>query len=386
MSEDDDEESEKHKVTLDPYGHESGGSCCHGEDDESFPGARDDEEEDIDEEELLRRSIPINSITTATQQSNPPPVLTTREHASPHRQKRIHPAQFRDIGTEQSFTYESKRSIAYQNHEYEVINRAKTGTQNTAAWLWTREFSKYASHWRTNNTCPLWCDDWFFADSAFSPAAYAHFIPGFSATFMVPAEKTGHSTIRFTSSIKPIALGGRVQYQFFYQKYAPFSRKGTDYHLAQDLTIDWDSPIFAAEIPISLEALHRNTPDGACLTAHSTNREPHQAAYVSACQLQQNQLWGLDTELRLRSFLAYDHCLNREPDDTLSLRRCDRSISQKWKWVENNLINRQGGYLSISPEGSLHTSWDPAELTAWHGFIRQPHSTDALHVDPAVKT
>ncbi|WP_211829291.1 leukocidin family pore-forming toxin [Kistimonas asteriae] len=365
MSDDDedDEGADQHKNSFDPYGHESGGSCCR-DDVITFPGTGG----------IVRSTLF-------------PSTLQKRQHTlSPHRQKRTRAAQFRDIGTEQSFTYESKRSIAYQNHEYEVINRAKTGIQNTASWLWTREFSKYASHWRTNNTCPLWCDDWFFADSAFSPAAYAHFIPGFSATFMVPAEKTGQSTIRFTSSVKPIALGGRVQYQFFYQKYAPFSRKGTDYHLAQDLTIDWDSPIFAAEIPISLEALHRNTPNGACLTAHSTNRESLEPASVSSCQLQPNQLWGLDTELRLRSFLIYDHCLNREPDDTLSLRRCDRSISQKWKWVENNLVNRQGGYLSISSEGSLYTSWQPAELTAWHGFIRQSHSSDALRVDPAVKT
>lgn len=390
---DGDEESGsgRHTISVDPYEQQPGKSCCHSKDDGTFPGTeKDDEEEDPDDEDEdapLRRSMPANPITTSAWQDNMSSSgLTDRQHTSLHGRRRVHAAaQFRNIGPGLSFTYESKRSIFYQNHEYEVINRTRAGTRSAASWLWTRNFSRHAGSWRTNDTCPLWCSDWFFADNAFSPAAYAHFVPGFSATFMVPAGKTGQSTIRFTSSIKPVALGGRVQYMFLYQKYAPFSRKGVEHHLVQDLVINWDSSAFAAEAPISLEALYQDTQDGACLTAHSASQESLQTAGISSCQLQQNQLWGFDTESRLRSFLAYDYCLDRKPDDTLSLRRCNLNSSQKWRWIENNLVNWQGGYLSISPEGSLHTSWTPSELTAWHGFIRQPHSANALRVDPGAK-
>ncbi|OQX35691.1 MAG: hypothetical protein B0D91_10385 [Oceanospirillales bacterium LUC14_002_19_P2] len=332
-------------IHLDHAGHGHEGSCCHTQEYE------DDSEEEVDLETLL-------------------------DQASNRKRSTYRTAQFRDL--EPSYSYKSERSIAYANYEYEVINLSRSYNTDTAAWIWSREFDKYAANWRTNNTCPLWCNDWFFDDREFSPAAYAHFTPGFSTTFMVPANKTGRSTIRFTSAITPVALGGRVQYQFFYQKYAPFSRKGMEHKLIQDITVDWDSSIFSAEIPISLEA-SIDTIDGACLTAPSLDNNDDAA--ISPCQFESNQIWGLDTEHRLRSFLAYNYCLNSNDNNTVSLHPCNHSAAQKWKWDDNTLSNPINGYLSISTEGRLMTRWNKAESTLWKSHIRKADITDALSIE-----
>ncbi len=376
-------------------------ACCHTE--ESFTAAHpllpseDDEDEDKDEsdayDDLIDSGNPIHHTQTSFHASSIYPrkysipvylsdinhSLTTSSSLFKHRA-----GKYRDMNSEQSFTYESKRAIAYQNYEYEVTNYANTHSHNTVSWRWSREFEKNASHWRTNNTCPLWCSDWFFSDNAFSAAAYAHFVPGFSATFMVPATKTGQSTIRFTSSVSPVALGGRVQYQLLYQKYAPFSRKGQDVQLTQNLTIDWSSPAFAAEIPISLEAVHLDDFKGTCLTVQVPLSL--MAVKLSHCQLKREQLWGFDKELRLHSLLSNDHCLTREPDDSLSLRSCNHSSTQKWQWMEKGLLNNQGGYLSVAKDGSLYTSWSPSDKAIWHGLIRKANVADTLTIQSDVST
>ena len=330
---------------LEHSDHGQDGGCCHTHE------AEDDSEEEVDLEALL-------------------------DQASNRKRTTFRTAQFRDL--EPSYSYKSERSISYTNYEYEVINLSRSYDTDTAAWIWSREFDKYAANWRTNNTCPLWCSDWFFDDREFSPAAYAHFTPGFSASFMVSANKTGRSTIRFTSAITPVALGGRVQYQFFYQKYAPFSRKGMEHKLIQDLTIDWDSSIFAAEIPISLEA-SIDTADGACLTAPEFDDD--NIATISHCQFEPNQIWGLDTEHRLRSFLAHNYCLSSNDNNTVSLDLCNHGAAQKWRWDDNTLSNPISGYLNISADGRIMTSWNKAEATHWKSHIRKVDITDALSIE-----
>ncbi len=373
------------------------GPCCHTEEGFTSPqpllSSEDEEDEsDIDDDmndagNLIRHTrTGFHPSSTYPRKPSTETLYSDAHHTWTTSSSRMHyrTRKYRDMNTEQSFMYESKRAIAYQNHEYEVINYANTDSHNTVSWRWSREFEKNASHWRTNNTCPLWCNDWFFSDSAFSSAAYAHFVPGFSATFMVPATKTGQSTIRFISSISPVALGGRVQYQLLYQKYAPFSRKGQDVHLTQNLTIDWSSPAFSAEIPISLEAVHFDDFKGTCLTVQVP--QSIHTVKLSQCQLKREQLWGFDKELRLHSLLNNDHCLTREPDDSLSLRSCNRSAKQKWQWVEKGLQNSQGGYLSIAKDGSLYTSWSASDKTIWHGLIRQANVADTLTIEPDVST
>ncbi|GFR76412.1 cytolysin [Elysia marginata] len=192
------------------------------------------------------------------------------------------------------------------------------------------------------------------------------------------SNKASHNAKYIRITMDPGSNAGAGWHLFFYQKYAPFSRKGMEHKLIQDITVDWDSSIFSAEIPISLEA-SIDTIDGACLTAPSLDNNDDAA--ISPCQFESNQIWGLDTEHRLRSFLAYNYCLNSNDNNTVSLHPCNHSAAQKWKWDDNTLSNPINGYLSISTEGRLMTRWNKAESTLWKSHIRKADITDALSIE-----
>ncbi|MCK5894385.1 MAG: leukocidin family pore-forming toxin [Endozoicomonadaceae bacterium] len=306
-----------------------------------------------------------------------------------------------------SVAYSSSRKITYRNHEYEVYNRSRSGSRgDMAAWEWSRGFERDSDSWRTNNTAPLWCGDWFFSDHVFSPIAYTGFSPGFSATFMVSGDKTGHSKIRFTSSVTPVALGGRVQYMGLHQKYAPHSQRGSNHSLTQILSIDWDSTVFAKETPISLKSYRKSLYTDSCLTAHISAIGIDGTVNVGQCDSQKHQTWGLDAEQRLHSFAAYDYCLSRKGDDSVILSHCDHSSAQKWIWVNKRFASMQGGYLSIladddsddsdDSDGSGYNdesnesndSRDDGELviskaasrTYWRSVIRPIDISDALNI------
>ncbi|OQX35689.1 MAG: hypothetical protein B0D91_10375 [Oceanospirillales bacterium LUC14_002_19_P2] len=290
------------------------------------------------------------------------------------------PLGFSGITPGLSFTYTSERAISYNNHEYELINLSRAGTTDKAAWIWSREFDKYAKLWRTQRTCELWCQDWFYDDVAFSAAAYSSFTPGFSATFQAPADKTDISVIEFESAIKPVALGGRVQYAFLFQHYTPWGMKGTKYSFRQNLTVNWGATFFNAEIPTSLEAYKESSTNGLCLEVIDSKTAAGSKVGIAECTFEQNQIWGMDSELRYKSFLAPNRCLTREGHETLTIRPCSHAANQKWDWNDDRLYNNLGGAMTITDDGRVIACPHTQTPTAWRNFIRKPQVAGTLTV------
>lgn len=273
------------------------------------------------------------------------------------------------------------RAVIYKNYEYAIINRSIDDVTATASWLWTREFDKYSDGWRTNRICSLWCSDPFFDDNTFTPAAYAHFSPGFSATFRAPADKIDQSTIKFTGSANVVALGGRVQYKFLLQHYAPWSRKGSHYSFVQNLRVNWGSTLFNPEIPVSIEAYKENSEMGLCLNIiESDIDEGVGQVDLYHCHFKTNQIWGMDSDNRYKSFLAQDLCLTREEDNSLSVQQCTHAANQKWEWQHDKLVSKLGGYLTASPDGSVRISDLNIETIQWRNFLRKPTPSDILSI------
>ncbi len=296
------------------------------------------------------------------------------------------PIGFSGLNMGLSFTYTSERAISYNNHEYELINLSRAGNTDKAAWIWSREFGKYAQHWRTNRTCELWCQDWFYDDVAFSAASYSSFTPGFSATFQVPAAKDNISTIEFESAIKPVALGGRVQYAFLFQHYTPWGYKGTKYSFKQNLEINWGATFFNAEIPVSIEAYKENSKDGICLEVIDSKTEAGSKVGIGDCHFKQNQIWGMDSEFRYKSFLAQDRCLTRKGHDTLTIQPCTHAANQKWEWNNEHIVNNLGGALTINNEGHVIACPHTETPTEWRNFIRKPDISGTMTVSALAVT
>lgn len=293
---------------------------------------------------------------------------------------------FSGINLGLSFTYSSERAISYSNHEYELFNLSRAGSTDKAAWVWSREFDKYASYWRTNRTCELWCQDWFYDDLAFSAAAYSNFTPGFSATFRVPASKADTSTLEFESAIKVVALGGRVQYAFLFQHYTPWGLKGTRYSFKQNLDVNWGASFFNAEIPVSIEAYKEGSEHGLCLEVTDSRTGPGSEVGVGACRFTQNQIWGQDSEFRYKSFLAPDRCLTRENHEKLTIRPCTHAANQKWEWKNEHLVSNQGGAMTIRNDNRVIACPHAPTPTEWRNFIRKPDITDAITVSALTMT
>lgn len=305
---------------------------------------------------------------------------------SPGMVGKTNPLGFSGLTAGLSLTYTSERAISYNNHEYELTNLSRAGQTDKAAWVWSREFDKYARHWRTQPTCELWCQDWFYDDVAFSAVAYSSFTPGFSATFQVPAEKTDTSIIEFESAIKAVALGGRVQYAFLFQHYTPWGMKGTKYNFRQNLSINWGAAFFNAEVPTSLEAYKESSVNGLCLEVKDSNTRAGSKVGMGNCTFEQNQIWGMDSDLRYKSFIAPDRCLTKESDESLSIRPCTHSANQKWSWQDDRLINNLGGAMTIAKNGNIVTDAQTPAPTPWRNFIRKPPIAGTLIVSPLVMT
>ncbi|WP_211829292.1 RICIN domain-containing protein [Kistimonas asteriae] len=277
--------------------------------------------------------------------------------------------------------FTTDRAVIYKNHEYTIINRSSDNHSATAAWLWSREFDKYSESWRTNSTCLLWCDDPFFNDNAFSPAAYAHFAPGFSATFKVPGDKNDHSSFLFSGTANVVALAGRVQYKFLLQHYAPWSRKGSVHHFAQRWEVNWGSAFFNSDLPMSIEASREESGSGLCLNiAESDIDEGVGSVNLYDCHFRSNQIWGVDSEDRYKTLLQDDLCLTREPDDTATVRSCSHAVNQKWEWEGNWLTSQQGGYLTAGTDGSIRITPNASEALEWRSYFRKADSTDTLSI------
>ena len=281
------------------------------------------------------------------------------------------------IDLSSAFTYSSIRSIQYNNYEYAVINQSKAGLTDVAKWIWTRNFQHTSQHWRSHVTCPLWCQDWFFKDSAFSPAAYAHFTPGFSATFMVPASKQNASSFIFSATIKPVALGGRVNYRFLFQEYSPWGQSGNAQTVSQLLTVKWGSPAFHPEAPVTLKLRHQNR----CLNVRENSYHDGSQVNLYKCRNLKSQLWGHDDSFRLKPHGAPGQCLTRTNDNALLLYSCSYAENQKWYWNHDRLMNSQDCYLSLINDDQLSTSCDEVKSSRWSLHIQNQDSHDTLLIN-----
>ncbi|WP_163835659.1 leukocidin family pore-forming toxin [Spartinivicinus ruber] len=278
-----------------------------------------------------------------------------------------------------SFSYNSQRWVTYKAHEYTVANQSRAGTQDRAKWLWDRKFDEDSKNWRTNDTCALWCDDWFFKDSAFSAASYANYKPGFSATFQAPAEKSGESTFTISNKVTVAALGGRVQYMIWYQGYTPWSYNGTAYTFNKNFRVNWDAPVFEPEVNVSIEAFRKDSTQGICLDVEGSSTAEGTSVIGYSCQYSNNQLWGLDNYQRYRSRVGKDRCLTAETDNTVTVRSCTAAANQKWRWEGDKLVNELGKSLAIVNDQAVMTD-NAEDYQDWRNYVRNIEADKVLTV------
>lgn len=273
-----------------------------------------------------------------------------------------------------SLTYSSERSIHYNNYEYTLYNRSKAGLVDYAAWEWSRDYDTNSKLWRNHKTCPLWCQDWFFNDNNFSPASYANFNPGFSATFFAPANKKGSSSFRLSASMRPVALGGRVQYRVLFQQYKPWGQSGDTINVDQLLTVNWDSQVFMLVTPVCLQMRHKDL----CLNAREGDINGNAQVNLYKCRLLKSQLWYMDSSHRLMSQGTTERCLTQGESGKVQLQNCTIADNQKWYWNKDRLGNSHGCYLSYQNNGTIAISCDSDQAIEWSFQIKKPDLSDSL--------
>ncbi len=279
-----------------------------------------------------------------------------------------------------SFSYSSSRTVEYEVYEYTVENTSSaSGSGDRASWLWDRKYDQHHKGWVTHVTAPLWEDDWLWKNSEFTAVAHANFKPGMSATFRVPANKRGSSKLSLENYISAVALGGKVVYSVWYQTYAPGGYLGTKYTFRKSILVNWDSPVFDPEIPVSLEPFRYDSDDGLCLDVIGSSTADGAPVGVYRCHYHNNQLWGIDDEQRYRSKVAPDRCLEVAQDDTLVVHHCDASARQKWRWENDKLINELGKKLALVNEKPV-VSDNSSVYSDWKNYIHRVEATDALAI------
>ena len=250
-----------------------------------------------------------------------------------------------------------------------------------AGWIWTRNFDRFSASWRKQSRDVLYGNNWFFDDVAFSPAAYAHFSPGFSATFKVPASKRDYSVIDFVAGVRPVALAGHVTYGGFYQLFASWSQEGEWVIAGQRITINWGSAAFSSDVPVSIEASGVESVQGLCVNVRESIVKEGGEVNVYRCRGAQSQVWKQDGEQRFRSQLADDFCLTHEQEGSLTIRHCGQQNCQKWRWEGRRLVSHEG-FLAVNDKGQLSLVRDVSRATEWFRFVRQPPAEDILKVEP----
>ncbi|WP_018693428.1 leukocidin family pore-forming toxin [Algicola sagamiensis] len=277
------------------------------------------------------------------------------------------------------YSYNSSRWVSYKIYEYTLENQSKAGHSDKARWLWDRKWDEYSKHWRTNDTCALWCSDWFFKDSEFTAAAYANYKPGFSATFRVNSDKQGKSLFTISNKVTIAALGGRVQYMGFLQGYTPWSYSGTEYTFNKHFEVNWDAAVFEPERNVSIEAFRYSSAEGVCLDVAYGAIEDGAAVVGYACNYDNNQLWGLDNYQRYKSRVAPNRCLTANDDGSLTVNVCTAAANQKWRWENDQLVNELGGNLSIV-DGDVKMSKENTHYNAWRNYVRNIEPDKILSV------
>jgi hemolysin len=276
-----------------------------------------------------------------------------------------------------SFSYTSSRWVSYKTHEYEIANLSSL---DTAQWMWDRNFKERAKNWRTHSVAPIWSSSWFFDDNAFSPAAYANYKPGFSAIYKVEGDQNGYSDFYIDNRITIAALSGRVQYAGLASTYEPFAYSGSQYSFLKSFKVNWDAPVFQPEINVSLEAFALDSAKGLCISAPTT---AGQNLSADDCLYTNNQLWGLDKEQRYHSRSDNDLCLTLSQNTFLSTQTCSASASQKWRWVDNQLVSELGPKLIITQDKQIAAAPIGSEhYDQWRSYVRHLNPDQVITIYP----
>ena len=282
--------------------------------------------------------------------------------------------------TSASFSYSSNRQVSYDVYEYSVKNLSSAAADgDSARWLWARDWGSVNS-WKTRDTDALWGRDWVFDDSKFSNAAYSNFKPGMSATFRVPANKKGPSTLDLINTVEVDALFGEVEYAFWFSNYAVKGAKTLTYTRRKNITVDWGSPFFDPEVPVSLEAYALNSKEGMCLDVWHNSQKVGEDVILWRCHYANNQIWGMDGYQRIRSKVAGDRCMEVTSDNKLKVQSCSASARQKWRWEGDQLISEIG--LKLAVVDNLPTLVDPETdvYSKWKNYIRPVKASGILTV------
>lgn len=279
-----------------------------------------------------------------------------------------------------SFSYNSSRMVTYNVREYEVTNKSRAASDgDVAKWTWDRNYKAYHKDWANGPTDAVWGKQWLWKDHAFSPASYANYKPGMTATFRAEASKTGTTSLTLSNRVAAVGYGGKVIYAALYQTLSPGGNWGHVYNYNRNITVRWDAPVFDPEVPVSIEAYKYDSSSGTCLDVVHGSSKAGMAVIPYACHYQKNQIWGLDSEQRYRSKVAPDRCLHVEEDKSLTVRSCTASARQKWRWEGDVLFNELGGRLALV-NGELKISDDPGDYESWKNYIRNNPVSDVLTV------
>lgn len=237
--------------------------------------------------------------------------------------------------------YTSSRMVIFTNNEYEVENN----TQNlTADWKWDRQYEERHCDWLTRrdfNNCyftrALWNSSWVFNKSKFSAISHKNFLPGLSVTYKAPGNKTDHTFFALEAKVKVMALGGKVIPSPLYWVANERARTWNTINTVTNVTINWGHPVFEPEPHVTLQSLNHND---ACLDVAGWNTSDGAPVQWWRCHLGNNQLWGFDSQGRYKSRVAQNRCLNVENNKSLTVRSCNSSLNQKWRWDGDKLLSR----------------------------------------------
>lgn len=237
------------------------------------------------------------------------------------------------------FGYNSSRWVSFKTHEYTVVN----ATNNlTGIWKWDRKYNDKHCDWLTardfGTACyfsrPLWGQDWVAKQSAFSGISHSNYTPGMSITYKAPASKTGTTRFDMEATVTAMGLGGKIipDVLFWLGKFVDTTTSG--FGMVKSITVDWEHPVFEPEAHVRLHSLGHNN---ACLEPFGDSS----GSYVgwNSCWDVNWQLWGLDAGNRYKSRIAPNRCLAVESNLKVSVRACDNSQNQKWRWDGDNLLS-----------------------------------------------
>lgn len=289
-------------------------------------------------------------------------------------------------------------NLKYNTQAYKIINQT-SGNIFSIKWEHSPQQLVNSKNYVEKGGWPI-----NTRNNQFGGMSYANFIPGFVAIYKAPFSKTGSSTFTVNSNVMAQALATYVTPYLYadesdgsiYPTYATRQKIA----LIDEITINWDSPYFASEVPVVIKAdKHAGL---YCLTM----RGEDQGVWGEACNGSSTQLWGLSQNEEYISLANPRLCLTAHNsvslDETpiyhLITKRCEQSAFQKWAWQGEDkslLVNAATlddsvrkyvsiGAISDNGNFALPRVWggprarnqnqilEPARFKSWKPYIQRP--------------